>query len=298
MIMNENYKIYSGYVALAVIWGSTWLLIKIGLESFTPLFSAGIRFIIAALTIFLVLRVRSIKLQTDTVAVKLYIYMGLFSFYIPFGLVYWGEQYVNSGLASVLFAVYPFAVAAVSSILIPEERVSSGKLAGMVFGFLGIILIFLDDFSFDFNNQMLGMSAIVTSALMQSTVVVSIKKWGNHLNSFSMNFVPMAIAGVLFTASGLLFEDYSYNKWDFKGLASIAYLGIFGSVVTFTTYYWILKRINVVLLSLLTFITPVVALLLGWIFYGEQLKSNQYAGSFLVFAGILIANLFNRLKKK
>lgn len=295
--MSENYKIYSGYIALALIWGSTWLVIKIGLESFTPLFSAGIRFLIAALTIFVVLRIRSIKLQTDPIAIRLYLFMGFFSFYIPFGLVYWGEQYVNSGLASVLFAVYPFAVAGVSSVLIPEERVSREKIAGMVFGFSGIILIFWDDFNFDFNNQMLGMLAIVTSALMQSTVVVAVKKWGNHLNSFSMNFVPMAIAGILFSLSGILFEDYSYNKWDIRGLASIAYLGIFGSVVTFTTYYWILKRINVVLLSLLTFITPIVALLLGWIFYGEQLKSNQYAGSALVFAGILIANLFNRLKK-
>lgn len=295
--MSENYKIYSGYVALAVIWGSTWLVIKIGLESFTPLFSAGVRFLIAALTIFIVLRIRSIKLQRDPIAVRLYLFMGLFSFYIPFGLVYWGEQFVNSGLASVLFAVYPFAVAGVSSFLIPEEKVSREKIAGMVFGFSGIILIFWDDFNFNFSNQMLGMLAIVTSALMQSTVVVAVKKWGNHLNSFSMNFVPMAIAGILFTLSGVLFEDYSYNKWDLKGLASIAYLGIFGSVVTFTTYYWILKRINVVLLSLLTFITPIVALLLGWIFYGEQLKPNQYAGSALVCAGILIANLFNRLKK-
>lgn len=295
--MSENYKIYSGYVALAIIWGSTWLFIKIGLESFTPLFSAGVRFLIAALTIFIVLRIRSIKLQRDPIAIRLYLFMGLFSFYIPFGLVYWGEQFVNSGLASVLFAVYPFAVAGVSSFLIPEEKVSREKIAGMVFGFSGIILIFRDDFNFNFSNQMLGMLAIVTSALMQSTVVVAVKKWGNHLNSFSMNFVPMAIAGILFTLSGVLFEDYTYNKWDLKGLASIAYLGIFGSVVTFTTYYWILKRINVVLLSLLTFITPVVALLLGWIFYGEQLKPNQYAGSALVFAGILIANLFNRLKK-
>ncbi|NUM72501.1 MAG: EamA family transporter [Ignavibacteriaceae bacterium] len=296
-MMSENYKIYSGYVALAVIWGSTWLVIKIGLESFTPLFSAGVRFLIAALTIFIVLRIRSIKLQRDPIAVRLYLFMGLFSFYIPFGLVYWGEQFVNSGLASVLFAVYPFAVAGVSSFLIPEEKVSREKIAGMVFGFSGIILIFWDDFNFNFSNQMLGMLAIVTSALMQSTVVVAVKKWGNHLNSFSMNFVPMAIAGILFTLSGVLFEDYSYNKWDLKGLASIAYLGIFGSVVTFTTYYWILKRINVVLLSLLTFITPIVALLLGWIFYGEQLKPNQYAGSALVCAGILIANLFNSLKK-
>ncbi|MCK6606234.1 MAG: EamA family transporter [Ignavibacteriaceae bacterium] len=295
--MSENYKIYSGYVALAVIWGSTWLVIKIGLESFTPLFSAGVRFLIAALTIFIVLRIRSIKLQRDPIAVRLYLFMGLFSFYIPFGLVYWGEQFVNSGLASVLFAVYPFAVAGVSSFLIPEEKVSREKIAGMVFGFSGIILIFWEDFNFNFSNQMLGMLAIVTSALMQSTVVVAVKKWGNHLNSFSMNFVPMAIAGILFTLSGVLFEDYSYNKWDLKGLASIAYLGIFGSVVTFTTYYWILKRINVVLLSLLTFITPIVALLLGWIFYGEQLKPNQYAGSALVCAGILIANLFNSLKK-
>jgi drug/metabolite transporter (DMT)-like permease len=102
------YKIIITYAVLCFVWGSTWLAIKISLESFPPFLSAGLRFFVASFTIYSLMRIRGTELQTDKDSIRLYFMMGFFSFVIPFGLVYWAEQFVDSGLASVLFGVYPF----------------------------------------------------------------------------------------------------------------------------------------------------------------------------------------------
>ncbi len=137
------------------------------------------------------------------------------------------------------------------------------------------------------------MLAVVLSGIMQAGIAVLIKKYGKHLDPLSMNLVPMAIAAVVLTIYGLLFEDTTYLKFDLSALFSILYLAVFGSVVTFTTYYWLLKRMNIVMLSLMAFITPIVALILGWIILSEALSTRHFIGSALVLAGLLTANFVN-----
>jgi drug/metabolite transporter (DMT)-like permease len=223
--------------------------------------------------------------------------MGIFSFILPFGLVYWGEQFIPSGLAAVLFAVYPFFVALFTRIFIPEEKIGVIKIIGMIFGFSGIVIIFSQNLLTIGMNYFLGMLAVLISGLLQSTIAVSIKKYGQHLHALSMNLIPMAIAGVGMLLLGMLLEDTTKLKFDVKAVSSVLYLGIIGSVVTFTAYYWLLKRINIILLSLTAFITPIIALFIGWIFLDETLMPNQILGSFFVLTGLLIANL-SSLKQK
>lgn len=295
--MNSNYKIASNYILICLIWGSTWFAIRLGLDSLTPLISAGLRFSVAAIVIYIVMRIRSISIQRDKISMRLYYFMGIFSFILPFGLVYWGEQFIPSGLAAVLFAVYPFFVALFTRIFIPEEKIGIIKIVGMIFGFSGIVIIFSQNFLTIGMNYFLGMLAVLMSGLLQSTIAVSIKKYGQHLHALSMNLIPMAIAGVGMLLLGILLEDTSKLKFDVKAVSSVLYLGIIGSVVTFTAYYWLLKRINIILLSLTAFITPIIALVIGWIFLDETLMPNQILGSFSVLTGLLIANL-SSLKQK
>ncbi|MFA6980327.1 MAG: EamA family transporter [Ignavibacteriaceae bacterium] len=295
--MNSNYKIASNYILICLIWGSTWFAIRLGLDSLTPLISAGLRFSVAAIVIYIVMRIRSISIQRDKISMRLYYFMGIFSFILPFGLVYWGEQFIPSGLAAVLFAVYPFFVALFTRIFIPEEKIGVIKIIGMIFGFSGIVIIFSQNLLTIGMNYFLGMLAVLISGLLQSTIAVSIKKYGQHLHALSMNLIPMAIAGVGMLLLGMLLEDTTKLKFDVKAVSSVLYLGIIGSVVTFTAYYWLLKRINIILLSLTAFITPIIALFIGWIFLDETLMPNQILGSFFVLTGLLIANL-SSLKQK
>ena len=294
--MSEKLKIVIGYVIISLIWGSTWLAIRLGLDSLTPLIASGLRFITASVLIYVFMKYMKVSLQLDSVSIKIYFFLGIFSYYIPFGLVYWGEQYVPSGLASVIFAIFPFVVMFFSKLALKSEIIDRNKFIGVISGFIGIYLIFSDDLSFDFSNYLWGMLAVLGSATLQAFSAVAIKKYGKHLNPISMNFLPVTIGGILLLASGVLFEDLSKIKIDGKAVASILYLALFGTLITFTIYYWLLKKINIVILSLSSFITPIIAVFLGWLLLNESLQKNDIYGSLFVLLGLVFANL-SGLKK-
>lgn len=284
-------KIILVYILLCLIWGSTWMAIRASLESLTPFISGGSRFLLAALFILILMKLKGVSLQKDRESIRLYLLMGFLSFVIPFGLVYWAEQFVPSGLASVLFGVYPFFVAIFSYFRLPDEFIGKLKIIGMSLGFIGIVVIFSDSFSTNFSNLFLGMIAVALSGVIQAWIAVTLKKSGKHLNPLSMNFIPMLIAGFAGLTAGIFFEDISTIKIDEVAVISVLYLAFFGSVVTFTSFYWLMKKINVIMLSLIAFITPIVALVLGWIFYNESLTTSHLLGSILVLIGLLTANL-------
>jgi drug/metabolite transporter (DMT)-like permease len=295
-LKTEKLKIVLGYILICVIWGSTWLAIRVGLDSFPPLVSAGARFLTASIAVYLLMIIKKIKLQKDSVSIKLYIILGLFSFVIPFGLVYWAEQFVPSGLASIIFSMMPFFVIIFTLILFTKNSVTGVQIFGSVIGFMGIVIIFSESISIDLTMQMKGIIAILISAAMQGAIGVIIKKYGSHLNPLSMNLIPLFISGVVLLLLSFLLENPEVSKFNFSGLASIIYLALFGTVMTFTTYYWLLKRMNIVILSLSSFITPIIAVLLGWIILKERLSAQALIGSCLVLIGILFAN-FTSLKK-
>lgn len=293
---NHTLKLAAGYLVICLIWGSTWLFIKIGLESLPPLLSVGIRFFIAGLIFLAIIKIRQIEIQHDALSLKLFAYMAVFSYSIPFSLVYWGELYVESGLASILFAVFPFFVFIFSWILIPEEKPGLFQFIGIILGFAGIIIIFSENIHLDFSSGMYGMAAIVFSSLMQSSVAVIVKKYGQHLNRISMNLYPVLFSGIILIFVSLTVEDMSKARFDYNALMSVLFLSVFGTIVTFTIYYWLLQRINVVLLSLSAFITPIIAVLLGYFIADELLSFRVLIGSLMVLLGIISANTKGILK--
>ena len=289
-------RIFLVYALVCLIWGTTWLAIRTSLESFTPFLSAGLRFTTASVFILLFLKLTKIQIQKDKRSVQLYIFMALFSYAIPYGLVYWAEQFIPSGLASVLFAIEPFFVVLFSYYYISSEKIGFFKFSGIILGFLGILIIYSDTLNLNYTSYTLGISAIVLSACFQAINAVILKKYGGHLHPVGMNFIPMLFAGVTLSGLGYFLEDISKIKFDLSGISSVLYLAIFGSIITFTSFYWLLKRINVVSLSLISFITPIIALFVGWLFYNEQLTSNELIGSVLVLFGLLWASSENIIK--
>lgn len=294
--MSEALKIAAGYILICLLWGSTWLFIKMGLDSLSPMFSAGIRFLLASGFIFSLMKFRKVKIVKGQTAMILYAVIGVFSFGLPFYLVYWAEQQIASGLASVLFAVFPFFVLIVSRLMLPGNKFDIFQLAGITVGFSGIIVIFSENININIDEDFYSMLAVLGSALIQGAVAVTIKKYGKELHPLSMNFIPTIIAGVLLTFTGFFAEDFNRLVFDSNAIISLLYLGLFGTVFTFTTYYWLLQRINVVILSLSAFITPIVALLLGWIVLGEVFSTSDLAGASLVLAGIILANMSGIVK--
>lgn len=292
---SESIKITFGYIVICLIWGSTWMAIRIGLDSVPPVTGAGIRFLVASVLVVLILRFMDIKIQADSESIKLYLLMAVFAYIFPFAFVYWGEKYVTSGLASILFASFPFFVAMFSRLSKLSEKINVYTIIGIIFGFIGIFIIFANDISLKLDMNIIGMAAILLSAIMQAWVAVVIKKRGTHLNPLAMNFIPIILSGIALTVFGITFENISDSIIDLKAIISVSYLALFGTVIAFTTYYWLLKKMNVVILSLSSFITPVIAVTLGWIFLEEKLNERTFLGSLFVLIGILFAN-FNGIK--
>ncbi len=289
--MSERLKVIFAYIAICTIWGSTWLVIKVGLETLTPLLSAGLRFALAAVVLYSIIAVRKIQIPLDRARVRLFLIVSLTSFSVPFALVYWGEQHVSSGLTSILFAVFPFCVAIMSVLMLPNEKLTTAKVAGIILGFTGIVVIFSNDIQFGTEtDQLFGMTAIVLSAFIQAFSAVLIKKHGHDLSPFVVSFVPMAFAGVFLTLAAFAFEDLTHVQFSSTAIFSIVFLAVFGSVTTFVSYFWLLKRVEVVLLSLTSFVTPIIAVVLGVIILNESVSSQLFVGSSLVLTGILAAN--------
>lgn len=289
--MSERLKVILAYIAICTIWGSTWLVIKVGLETMTPLLSAGLRFAVAGVVLFGIIRVRNIGIPWNKKTAAFFFTVSLTSFSIPFALVYWGEQHVSSGLTSILFAVFPFCVAIMSFLMLPNEKLTLAKIAGIILGFTGVVVIFSNDVRFGTGTeQVLGMAAIVLSALIQAFSAVLIKKHAHDLSPFVVSFIPMSFAGIFLTLGGLLFENLSVVQFTSTAIFSILFLAVFGSVTTFVSYFWLLKRVEVVLLSLTSFITPIIAVFLGVIILDESVSSHLLLGSSLVLSGILAAN--------
>jgi len=278
-----------GFIMISMIWGSTWLAIKIGLESMPPFYGLAFRFSLAMVILFVMMKLRGQSFPTDSTSLKLYVTLGVCSFSLPFGLVYWGEQYIPSGLAAVLFAVYPFVVAIYSHLFLPNEPMNVPKIIGIALGFIGIVIIFWNDIHFG-EAATTGMLAIVFSTMLQGVAIITAKKLGKHISPISMNFGGMLIGVPIMYLLAFILDDTSTVKFDAKGIGSFVYLGTFGTVITFVVYYWLLKRVEAVYMSLIALVTPVLALILGTWYYGESFAASVFTGAGLVLSGILVAN--------
>lgn len=288
----QNLKIVIAYAAICLIWGTTWLAIKATLFSFTPLFSASLRFFFASIFIFLFAKSINIKLQLDKDSIKLYLYLALFSFTIPFGLVYWGQNAIPTGLASILFSTYPFFVILFNSRINLDDKNNIYQIIGSILGFFGITIIFAENVYFRFDNAFLsGMLAIIISSAMQALGAALIKKYGKNLHPLSLNFFSIFFSFFFMSIAVLFFEDIKKIRYDMTAVLATLYLSFFGTLITFTLYYWLMKKINLVLLSLSAFITPIIAIVVGIIFLDEKFTFFFLFGSAVSLVGILIANL-------
>jgi drug/metabolite transporter (DMT)-like permease len=292
MFKLESTRIILGYILICVIWGSTWLAIKIGLESIPPFLGAAIRFFIAASIMSVIVRIKKINIPRDRVSVRLYILAGTCTFSLGYAFVYWGQQYVPSALASILFGTFPFFVAALSWFIYKSEYLTFLKAVGIIIGFIGVVIIFSEDVTYHLGEaSLLGMLAIIIAAVIQAFASVTIKNYGSELSTFALVTVGMSLGTVILFVISFATEDWSKTVIDGKAIGSVLYLSTFGSIVTFGTMFWLLKRMEAVILSLSAFITPLVAILLGIFIAGEEFTVQIFAGSGLVLLGILVANL-------
>jgi drug/metabolite transporter (DMT)-like permease len=170
------------------------------------------------------------------------------------------------------------------------------KISGIVLGFFGIFAIYSNDIHISSPNAAWGMAAVLASAVLQAYSVIVIKKHGHTIHPFAITFVPMLMSAVLLLAASAVMEDFSNVDFTARAILAIFYLGIFGSVATFVSYFWLLKRVEAVILSLTSFITPIIAVVLGVVVLGERLSPGTFIGALFVLGGIAVSNYAELVK--
>ncbi len=293
-----------GFAFLSLLWGTTWLAIKFSLQGFPPFFGACLRFGLATFILYLYMKWKKIPIKVTKREFWLLLLTAFLIYFIDYGFIYWGEQYLNAGVTAIFFATFPLFTAIFANFLFKSEGFSWNKLSGLLLGFFGIFIVFYDQLvRTQFNNKILMASiAIIISAASGALSTVMIKKFLSHMNTFTLTIFQL-IWGTLFLGIySTLGEDLSQVSFTFKAVTAVVYLGILGSAVAFVVFYKLLQHMGAITLSLIIYITPLVAVFVDYLFFGEFLSLRALIGTCTIFTGIWITQLtkdrLNRLRSR
>jgi drug/metabolite transporter (DMT)-like permease len=284
-------RVIGGFALLTLIWGTTWAVIRIGLQGVPPFTGVAVRFAIAGAVLLALALAAGVRLGRAPHEKPLWLANGVLSFCLSYSIVYWSEQYIPSGLAAVLFATMPLFVAVLAHLLLATERLSPRAGAGLLLGFAGVAVIFSDDLALLGGEQVRHAALVMlVSPLVSALATVAIKRWGTGVHPLSVSAVPMLFTGAVMGAFALLFERGRPVVFDGRSVGAILYLAILGSAVTFTVYYWLLARVTATQLALISYLIPIVALAVGALLFAEPLRPRLLGGSALILAGVVIVS--------
>ena len=289
-----NNKILFPFIALCLIWGSTWYFIKISLNAgVPPFFGVGFRFFLSGLLFFLIIFFRKESIPFNNQAIKLYLSFGLLNFALSYGITYWATQYVYSSISSILWGLFPLFTSVMAHFMLSgddNEKLTANKLKALFLGFIGMVFIGSNQ-SIDLQSQsFLAIMVLVGAIIIAAWPSVLYKKYNDVVGPYQMNAVCQVLTGVIMLSlSSLLKEDLAQIVWTDQLLFASAYLVIFGGVISWGIYFWLYQYLSVTQVTYVAIFPPIVAIILGWIFLNEVLSAKEIIGTiFILGSSILI----------
>ena len=289
-----NNKVLFPFIALCLIWGSTWYFIKISLNAgVPPFFGVGFRFFLSGLLFFLIIFFKKESIPFNRQAIKLYLSFGLLNFTLSYGITYWATQYVYSSISSILWGLFPLFTSVMAHFMIPEdnnEKLTTNKMLALFVGLIGMIFIGSNQV-IDLESQSFFAIMILVGAIMIAAwPSVLYKKHSDIVGPYQMNAVCQVLTGVvMLTLSYILKEDLSPIVWDNQLILASVYLVIFGGVISWGIYFWLYQYLSVTQVTYVAIFPPIVAITLGWIFLNEVLSAKEIIGTmFILGSSVLI----------
>lgn len=273
------------YLTVVAIWSTTPLAIQWSALGTGFAFAVMARMLIGlclALTLIVVWR---IGLPLHRKARHSYLVGGLGMFGAMLS-TYWGAQYIHSGLISVLFGLSPLVTSVFAVFWLGEPALRREKLIGMAFGLLGLTIIFATGHELAGQQAVLGIAALLFAVTLYSASMVGIKRIGDDSPPLATTAGTLLVAMPLFAGAWWLIDGHIPNEIPSRSGAAIIYLGIFGSVLGFALYYYVIKHMEAGKVALITLITPVLALLLGNFLNGEVIEARVWMGAGLISFGL------------
>lgn len=291
-------KVFFLFILLSVIWSTTWLVLKVSLQGTPPILGVALRFAISAFVLWIVFFQRKEKLILTSEAIKVYVAFGLLNFGTSYTLTYWGTQYIYSGLSAVLWATLPIFVALFAHFMLQDDFLNIKKVLGGAASLVGTLLIFSQEGNSGSDFRVIGVLAVLLAVVIAAWPNVFYKRHQQRIQSLHLNVVAQSIAAIVLLPLSWLLEDPTAMVWNMTNISALLYLAIFGTVVTWSIYFWLFSQLTVTQISTVTLIPPVLAAFLGWVFLGEIFTTRMMAGSFLVLVGVFILNMQQKTRKK
>jgi len=283
-------SVSTAYIGIILIWSTTPLAIQWSGDGPGFMFGVTSRMFIGAFICLLILAFMRVKLVWHKQALLTYTSasMGVFGSML---CVYWAAQYITSGMISVLFGLTPLLTSIFAALILNERSLSFHKILGITFGVCGLITIFYTDIV-QGQQAYYGMLAVIVATALHSLSTVVIKKIDCTLPGIVVNTGTLIISCILFLIVWVVAGVELPENIPLKSGASILYLGVLGNVVGFTLFYYALKHLDASKIGLIPLITPVLALLLGYLLNNETMDWQLAIGSGLILSG-LIAHHWN-----
>src|SRR5256886_690795 len=275
------------WLTLCVVWSSTWLVIKIGLRDLPPISYAGIRFLVAIIVLFIVSAGRVSLLPRRGFDYLLLAFTGVLMFAVNYGLLFWGELHVSSGLAAVLQATIPMFGMLFAHLMLPDEPLQLPKLLGALVALGGVAMICERLLGFNGLMAFWGGLGIIFGAAGAAFSNVLLKARVIQLAPAMIAAWQMIFGAAPLLVTGFLVEGNPARfHWSAVSIFCLLYLAVIGSALTFLLLYWLLPRMTVANLQANSLITPPGAVALGWAIGGEKFSLWSLLGACFVLAGV------------
>jgi len=275
---------------LGVIWGASYLFIKVAVAEVPPFTLVAARLLLGAAVLWILLLTAGKSRQAvprGWALWRLFAVMGLLNGALPYSLIFWGEQYISSGLASLLQATTPVFTVILAQ-LQGDERMGPAKLVGIVAGFVGVGILMLPDLRQGLHASLLGQAAIVASSLSYAAAAIFARSRLRGQPALVSTTGQLTMGAVYMVPLSLLVDRPFHLSPSLPAVASWLALTLVGTVVAYIIYYAVLDRTSATFVSTVTYIIPVNGLLLGALVLGEPLSATLLVGLALILLGVLL----------
>ncbi len=278
-------------VLLATLWGGSYLLTKIAVDEITPLCLVAARVSIAALVLFLVLMTRRIPIPRGSLIWKNLLVQSVLTSIGAWTVLSWGQQYVESGLASVLNSTAPLFVLAATPLIGTARDVGKVKILGGIVGVIGVYISMRDGFGSPGYRYLEGMAACLLGAFLYAMAAIYGKQMFSSINSCAVAFGTMLWASVILLPMAFFFENPSELSPSINAIAAVLVLAILCTALAFIIYFRLIKTIGAVGVASQAYLRPMIGVFLGATILGEHMSLTIYLGIALCIAGVVLINI-------
>src|SRR5579864_2446003 len=291
---SDSIKLALAFAAIYLVWGSTYLAIRYAVETIPPLVAAGIRHTIAGGVLLAWACARGYRPRREHWIAG--IVLGALFFFVGHGTLHWAEQHVASGLAALLIATEPMFIL-VLAWLSGQQRISRISALGLAFGVVGVAILTGAEVSAK-NASLIGLLAVLLGSVSWSAGVVISPKLKLPTDALARTAVPLVCGAVMLLATAGITGEFRGLHWSaisLKSIFGLGYLIVFGSIVAFTAYTWLLQRVPPAVVATHTYANPVVAVLLGWLLASEPLTARVAIASVAILGAIMLIRRGERM---